>query len=30
MINKVQTGIRLISILRNIRTQHRSSNSKSN
>jgi len=24
MIDKVQTGIRLISILRNIRTQHRS------
>jgi len=30
MIDKVQTGIRLISILRKIRTQHRSSNSMSN
>jgi len=30
MIDKVQTGIRLILILRNIWTQHRSSNSKSN
>jgi hypothetical protein len=30
MIDKEQTGIRLISILRKIRTQHRSSNSMSN
>ncbi len=30
LFDKVQTGIRLISILRKIRTQHRSSNSMSN